>query len=88
MLLIIVKNQKLNLLLIIINLMKRSIISSLENLVRVNDTYDVILLDEVNSLINHFYTNTLKSIRLRCVGELLNIVEHIKKTGKHQKHFL
>lgn len=53
-------------------------ISSLENLVRVNDTYDIILLDEVNSLINYFYSDTLKSIRLRCIGVLLKLLSKAK----------
>lgn len=53
-------------------------ISSLENLVRVNETYDVILLDEVNSLINYFYSDTLKSIRLRCIGVLLRLLSKAK----------
>jgi hypothetical protein len=50
----------------------------LENIVRVNDTYDVILLDEVNSLINYFYYDTLKSIRLRCIGVLLKLLSKAK----------
>ena len=53
-------------------------ISSLENLVRVNDLYDVILLDEVNSLINYFYSDTLKSIRLRCMAVLLRLLSNAK----------
>ena len=53
-------------------------ISSLENLIRVNDNYDVVLLDEVNSLINYFYSDTLKSIRLRCIGILLRILSKAK----------
>lgn len=53
-------------------------ISSLENIVRVNENYDVVLLDEVNSLINYFYSDTLKSIRLRCIGVLLKILSNAK----------
>jgi len=53
-------------------------ISSLENLVRVNDNYDIVLLDEVNSLINYFYSDTLKSIRLRCIGVLLRLLSKAK----------
>ena len=53
-------------------------ISSLENLIRVNDNYDIILLDEVNSLINYFYSDTLKSIRLRCIGVLLRLLSKAK----------
>ena len=52
-------------------------ISSLENLIRVNENYDVVLLDEVNSLINYFYSDTLKSIRLRCISVLLKILSKI-----------
>ena len=53
-------------------------ISSLENLIRVNENYDVVLLDEVNSLINYFYSDTLKSIRLRCISVLLKILSKAK----------
>lgn len=53
-------------------------ISSLENLVRVNDNFDVILLDEVNSLINYFYSDTLNGIRLRCIGTLLKLLSKAK----------
>lgn len=53
-------------------------ISSLENLIIVNENYDVVLLDEVNSLINYFYSDTLKSIRLRCIGVLLRILSKAK----------
>jgi hypothetical protein len=53
-------------------------ISSLENLIRVHDNYDIILLDEVNSLINYFYSDTLKSIRLRCIGVLLRLLSKAK----------
>ncbi len=53
-------------------------ISSLENLIRVNENYDVVLLDEVNSLINYFYSDTLKSIRLRCIGVLLKLLSKAK----------
>ena len=38
---------------------------------------DVILLDEVNSLINYFYSDTLKSIRLRCIGVLLKLLSKL-----------
>lgn len=53
-------------------------ISSLENLIRVNENYDVVLLDEINSLINYFYSDTLKSIRLRCISVLLRILSKAK----------
>ena len=53
-------------------------ISSLENLIRVHDNYDVILLDEVNSLINYFYSDTLNSIRLRCIGALFRLLSKAK----------
>lgn len=53
-------------------------ISSLENLVRVNENYDVVLLDEINSLINYFYSDTLNSIRLRCIGALFRLLSKAK----------
>ena len=53
-------------------------ISSLENLIRLHDNYDIVLLDEVNSLINYFYSDTLKSIRLRCIGVLLRLLSKAK----------
>lgn len=53
-------------------------ISSLENLIRVDDCYDIVLLDEINSLINYFYSDTLKSIRLRCIGVLLKLLSKAK----------
>ena len=53
-------------------------ISSLENLIRVHDNYDIVLLDEVNSLINYFYSDTLSSIRLRCIGVLFRLLSKAK----------
>lgn len=53
-------------------------ISSLENLIRVHDNYDIVLLDEVNSLINYFYSDTLSSIRLRCIGALFRLLSKAK----------
>jgi len=53
-------------------------ISSLENLVRVHDNYDIVLLDEINSLINYFYSDTLKGIRLNCISSLLRILSKAK----------
>ena len=53
-------------------------ISSLENLIRVHYNYDIVLLDEVNSLINYFYSDTLNSIRLRCIGALFRILSKAK----------
>lgn len=49
-------------------------ITSLENLVRVDEEYDLIILDEVNSLINYFYSSTLQNKRLRCITTLLNLL--------------
>ena len=53
-------------------------ISSLENLIRIDDDYDIVLLDEINSLINYFYSDTLRSIRLRCISVLLRILSKAK----------
>ena len=53
-------------------------ISSLENLIRVFEVYDVIILDEVNSLINYFYSSTLRTKRLYCVGKLLELLNESK----------
>ena len=53
-------------------------ISSLENLIRVNNNYDIVLLDEINSLINYFYSDTLNSIRLRCIGALFRLLSKAK----------
>ncbi len=49
-------------------------ISSLENLIRVHETYDFIILDEVNSLINYFYSSTLQNKRLQCISMLLQLL--------------
>ncbi len=49
-------------------------ISSLENLVRVDELYDFIILDEINSLINYFYSSTLQNKRLQCISILLKLI--------------
>ena len=53
-------------------------ISSLENLIRVDDGYDVIILDEINSLINYFYSSTLNNKRLKCIKRLLELINKSK----------
>jgi hypothetical protein len=53
-------------------------ISSLENLIRVDDKYDVIILDEINSLINYFYSSTLNNKRLLCIRKLLELISKAK----------
>lgn len=53
-------------------------ISSLENLIRVDDKYDVVILDEVNSLINYFYSSTLNNKRLICIRKLLELINKAK----------
>ena len=53
-------------------------ISSLENLIRVDDLYDVIILDEVNSLVNYFYSETLKNKRSDCIAKLLKLINKSK----------
>ena len=53
-------------------------ISSLENLIKVNDTYDIIILDEINSLINYFYSSTLNNKRLKCIRRLLELINKSK----------
>lgn len=53
-------------------------ISSLENLIRVDDVYDVIILDEINSLINYFYSSTLNNKRLKCIKRLLELINKSK----------
>ena len=53
-------------------------ISSLENLIKVDDVYDVIILDEINSLINYFYSSTLNNKRLKCIKRLLELINKAK----------
>ena len=53
-------------------------ISSLENLTRISDTYDIIILDEINSLINYFYSNTLEHKRANCISILLKLLNKSK----------
>jgi hypothetical protein len=53
-------------------------ISSLEFLINVNESYDVVILDEINSLINYFYSSTLSNRRLQCVGNLIKILSKAK----------
>jgi len=53
-------------------------ISSLENLIRIDGLYDVIILDEVNSLINYFYSDTLKNKRSDCIAKLLKLISKSK----------
>ena len=53
-------------------------ISSLEYLTRVDDSYDVIILDEINSLINYFYSDTLKNKRADCIMKLLKLINKSK----------
>ncbi len=51
-------------------------ISSLEYLAKVADTYDFIILDEVNSLINYFYSSTLQDKRLQCLVKLVELIRY------------
>lgn len=53
-------------------------ISSLENLIKVNESYDIIILDEINSLINYFYSSTLQNKRLECISTLLKLISNSK----------
>lgn len=49
-------------------------ISSLEYLVKIDDIYDILILDEVNSLINYFYSSTLQHKRAQCISILIKLV--------------
>ena len=53
-------------------------ISSFENLIRVEEHYDIIILDEINSLINYFYSSTLQNKRLQCISTLLKLISKSK----------
>lgn len=53
-------------------------ISSLEYLIKINDSYDVIILDEVNSLVNYFYSDTLKNKRADCIAKLIKLINKAK----------
>jgi hypothetical protein len=53
-------------------------ISSLEFLMNVEESYDIVILDEINSLINYFYSSTLSNRRLQCVGNLIKILSKAK----------
>lgn len=53
-------------------------ISSLEHLIMVDDIYDVIILDEINSLVNYFYSDTLKNKRSDCIMKLLKLINKSK----------
>jgi len=49
-------------------------ISSLEHLKDFKNFYDIILLDELNSLVNYFYSETLNNRRRECLLHLLNLI--------------
>ena len=53
-------------------------ISSLENLAKVNELYDIVILDEINSLINYFYSSTLSNKRLQCISALIKLISNAK----------
>ena len=55
-------------------------ICSLEFLYNIgeNEMYDVVILDEVNSLVNYFYSSTLANRRLRCISTLLRLLSKAK----------
>lgn len=53
-------------------------ISSLEFLSQVNEKYEIVILDEINSLINYFYSSTLSNRRLQCVANLIKILDKAK----------
>ena len=53
-------------------------ISSLEFLIHVEETYDMVILDEINSLINYFYSSTLANRRLKCITTLLKLMNKAK----------
>lgn len=53
-------------------------ISSLENLIRVIQSYDIVILDEVNSLINYFYSTTLEGKRIFCILQLIELLDKCK----------
>jgi hypothetical protein len=53
-------------------------ISSLENLTKINETYEIVILDEINSLINYFYSSTLANKRLQCISSLIKIISNAK----------
>lgn len=53
-------------------------ISSLEFLSNINEVYQIVILDEINSLINYFYSSTLSNRRLQCVSNLIKILSEAK----------
>ncbi|HLX54865.1 MAG TPA: PriCT-2 domain-containing protein, partial [Aquella sp.] len=54
-------------------------IISLEQLHSVKRKYDILILDEITSLILHFYSPTMKSSRLRSFVKLVDLVRHCDK---------
>ena len=56
-----------------------NLVSSLEFLRNNNDaTFEVLILDEISSLINYFYSSTLDNIRKQCLERLLYIIKNAK----------
>ncbi len=62
-------------------------ISSLEHLSKLesdrdfncfHENYDVLIIDEVNSLMNYLYSSTLKDIRLPCIQALIKLIKNAK----------
>ena len=51
-------------------------ISSLEHLRFCDSGYNVLIIDELNSLINYFYSDTLDGIRKECLDRLLYLIKN------------
>ena len=51
-------------------------ITSLESLQYVKEIYDIVILDEFNSLITHFYSNTMAENRFKSLFRLIRIIKN------------
>lgn len=61
------------------NSSKKQYIISLEKLKFIDMNYDIIILDEVNSLLSHFYSTTMNKSRRASFNKLLNLIMTAKQ---------
>jgi Origin of replication binding protein/Primase C terminal 2 (PriCT-2) len=58
---------------------KDRFIVSLEQLYKVDSNYDILILDEITSLLLHFYSPTMKKFRLKSFAKLMDLMHNCKK---------
>jgi len=57
---------------------KKYFISSMEYLAYLEGHYDIIILDEITSLLNYFYSDTLEGKRYSCIFKLIQYIKNAK----------